>query len=308
MVIESDVPPANPIVDFEDFFKTFEDAPNDFKYRRKISESFSKSENHIVILFEDVLNFNPVLANYLRANPEQALKDATESFKNILRIDSGGLFDANKEYFVRISTLNNSNEVKLREIRSKHIDQLIYVKGIIIRSTAVKPQITIAAFECPACGNIMQETQIMGKLKMPRACSNPNCNNNKDFRINTDNSIFIDHQIVTVQESPEELRAGAIPQTLTSILLNDLVDNVRPGERVKIMGIYKTFPQEDGKGHMSTVFKTQLMVNYIEGMQQNEDEVDLTPKDLEEIISLSIEPLIQNKRTIYSLRFRCSSV
>ena len=31
MVIESDTPPQNPVADFEDFLKTFEGVPNEFK-------------------------------------------------------------------------------------------------------------------------------------------------------------------------------------------------------------------------------------------------------------------------------------
>jgi len=41
MVIESDSLPANPISDFEEFFKEFEETANIFKYRQKISEAYS---------------------------------------------------------------------------------------------------------------------------------------------------------------------------------------------------------------------------------------------------------------------------
>ena len=280
MVIESDTPPQNPVADFEDFLKTFEGVPNKFKYRHRISEAFSKSENHIVVLFEDILNFNPTLANYLKNSPEQALKDAVEALKNILRIDSGGQLDTDKEYFVRITSQNNSNEVKLRDIRAKHIDKMIYVRAIVIRATPVRPQITVAAWECPVCGNIMQVPQLLGRLRPPKECSNPNCNNTRDFHINTENSEFIDYQQLTIQESPEELRQGAIPQTLPIVLLHDLVDTVRPGERVKVMGIIHTFPVEEGPNKISTVCKTQLYANYIEGMEPSEDEVDITPQDI----------------------------
>ena len=295
MVIESDAPPPNPVADFEDFFKNFEDIPNQAKYRQKISDAYGKSEHFIKILFEDVLNFDPTLANYLKNQPERALQDAADAFKNILRIDSGGTLNPDDEYFVRISTLNNSNEVKLRSIRAKHIDKLIYVKGIIIRASAVHPQITIASFECPICGNLMQEPQLSKKLVMPKECTNPNCKHNKDFKILTQDSHFIDNQIITIQEAPEELRAGAIPQVLQAILLYDLVDTVRPGERVKIMGVLKSIPHEDGRGKMSVIFNTQLNVNNVEGLQQQDDEIDITQQDLEEIRSLSQEPEIQKK-------------
>ncbi|MHA1718250.1 MAG: minichromosome maintenance protein MCM [Promethearchaeota archaeon] len=295
MVIESNSIPANPINDFEEFFKEFEETPNVFKYRQKISEAYSKSENYITVLFEDILNFKPILANYLKNHPEQALRDAVDAFKNLIRIDAGGLFNANEEYRVRISSTNNSNEVHLRKIRATHIDKLIYVKGIIIRASDVRPQITQAVFECPLCGNIMQEEQTTRKLSPPRQCSNPNCKNNRNFRVITDESEFIDYQLITIQESPEELRPGDIPKTLQAILYRDLVDSVRPGERVKIMGILKSIPKEDRRGRLSTVFIIQLIANSIEGLTQEDEEIELTQDDIDQIRALSQEPLIQKK-------------
>ncbi len=297
MVIESDSPPADPTSDFEDFLKNFEEIPNEFKYRQKISEAYARSDNHITILFEDILHFNPPLANYLKIQPEQALQEAAESFKNIIRIDAGGRFNPNDEYTIRISTHNNSNEVPLHLIRAKHIDKLLFIKGIIIRASVVRPKITNATFECPICGNIMQEEQTTTKLSAPQECTNPNCKNKRDFKVDTMQSEFINHQMITLQEAPEDLRPGDIPKTLQAIIHNELVDTVRPGERVKIMGILKSVPKEDQRGRLSTVFHIQLFCNNIEGIKQTDEELDLTQEDIDEILSLSQEPMIQRKVT-----------
>ncbi len=295
MVIDTDSPPANPMEDFEDFFRSFEEKPNEFKYRQKISDAYANSQSHITVLFEDILNFRPTLANYLLNFPEQALEEATESFKNIYRIDAGGMFDPNLPYTVRIGTNNNSNEVPLRQIRSSHIDKLLYVRGIIIRSSIVRPQIVKASFQCQVCGTVMEIDQNSTNLIPPRECENDTCKNKKDFKVITEDSEFIDYQSITIQEAPEDLRSGDIPQTLFCVLLSGLVDAVRPGERVKIMGILKSIPKEDRRGRLSTLFTTHLMVNNIEGVKQDEEDQDLTNEDIEEIISLSQEPLIQNK-------------
>lgn len=295
MVIETDSPPTNPTGDFEDFFRNFEDIPNQFKYRQRISDAYAKSEHHIVVLFEDILTFNPQLAHYLKNHPEEALEEAAEAFKNIIRIDAGGFFDPEEQFFIRISTQNSSNEVSLRNIRSVHVDELIYVRGIIIRASIVRPQIVRAMFECPICGNQMLVDQLTSRLTAPQECMNPTCNNKKDFSVITDLSEFIDHQYVTVQEAPEDLRSGDIPQTLQCILLNDLVDSVRPGERVKMMGILKSVPREDKRGRLSTLFQSQLFINFVEGVRQEEEELDLQQEDIDEIHALSQEPQIQQK-------------
>ena len=64
------------------------------------------------------------MAHYLKNHPEEALEEASEALKNIIRIDAGGFFNPDEPYFIRISTQNNSNEVSLRSIRSEHVDTL----------------------------------------------------------------------------------------------------------------------------------------------------------------------------------------
>ncbi|MHA1520287.1 MAG: LAGLIDADG family homing endonuclease [Promethearchaeota archaeon] len=295
MVIDTDSPPTNPAGEFEDFLRNYEEVPNEFKYRQRISDAYAKSEHHITVLFEDILTFNPQLAHYLKNHPDEALEEASDAFKNIIRIDAGGFFNPDEVYFIRISTQNNSNEVSLRSIRSVNVDNLIYVRGIIIRVSVVRPQIVQAMFECPICGNLMQVDQMTTKLTPPRECMNPTCNNKKDFKVMTEQSDFIDHQYITIQQAPEDLRSGDIPQTLQCILLHDLVDSVRPGERVKMMGVLKSVPREDRRGRLSTLFQSQLFINSVEGIRQEDEELDLSQEDIDEIHALAQEPDIQKK-------------
>ncbi|MCP4764378.1 MAG: minichromosome maintenance protein MCM, partial [archaeon] len=149
IVIDVNLPPDNPEENFDDFFRNFEEEPNFFKYREKIQDVVSSSGNTIYILFEDVLLFDPPLADLLRDDPEVALEYAIEAFKGVLRTYSGGVIDLKKDYFVRVATKNASNEVSLRGLRSSNIDKLVYVYGILIRASQIIPQITIATFQCP---------------------------------------------------------------------------------------------------------------------------------------------------------------
>ena len=293
MVIESDQFPDDPVSSFEEFFRTFEDRPNHFKYRLMITDAYSTSVSHITVLFEDILNFDPQLAHYLRNSPDQALSQAVEAFKNILAIDAGGMLDLGKNYQVRISTLNNSNELKLRNLRSEHVEKLVFIKGIVIKMSPPKPQIVLAQYECAICQtrqSVIQKGEILIK---PEACSNPNCTNKKKFDLLPDLSEFIDYQRITIQEPPEDLPPGAIPRTLSSILKYDLVDMIRPGDRIKSFAIYRSHPVENNRGKEGTVFAPYLEINNIEKMKLEDEEGDLTEDDIINIIQLSRNPNIQ---------------
>ncbi len=295
MVIDSDSAPQDPIASFESFFKTFERVPDVFEYREKITEAYTRSENYITVLFEDLLDFNPPLANYMKRSPMQALNEATEAFKNIIAIDAGGLIDFEEHYSVRLATNNNSNEVVLRELRAVHMEELVYVKGIVIRMAAPRPQLVVGHFECAVCQASLAIPQEGLEYTKPELCSNPNCNNKRKFALVPELSEYIDYQRITIQESPEELESGTVPRTIPIIMKYGLVDMVRPGERVKVTGIYRSEPVDMARGKKSTICKPYILANNVTGFKSEDEEIDISDEDLTQILELSQDPQIHYK-------------
>ena len=289
--------PIHKIQHFEEFFRLFEEIPGVYKYLDLINVVISKSGNILTISYEDLLAFDSKIAELLRKDPSSLLEDAIDAFKNILKFQGGSL--SNQDYFVRITTKDEKSPlfITLRGLRAKNIDRLVWTNGILVRSSTIRPKLIKAEFECMTCGAKFEVLQLTSRIKWPKFCSNTRCKvkSQSDFRLISKNSEFIDWQSVMIQEIPEDLPPGRIPRAIQAILTYDLVDTVKPGDRVTLMGTFKSVLAQSTKSMNSTLFKTFIDVNYIDPEDKAEGLIELSKKDKEEIERLSKEPLIQKK-------------
>ncbi|MFX0028999.1 MAG: hypothetical protein ACFE8B_07310, partial [Candidatus Hermodarchaeota archaeon] len=275
----------------------FQEKPGEYKYLDQINDTFSKGGNTLIIFYEDLLAFDPQIAEKLKKDPETLLEDALEAFKNILKFQGTVLADQN--YFVRVSTRDKKCPLykPLRGLRAENIDNLIWSNGILVRCSTIRPKLIKATFECVLCGSKFEVIQLTSRIKWPNFCINKRCKakSQSDFRLVSKNSEFIDWQSIMIQEIPEDLPPGRIPRSVQAILTHDLVDTVKPGDRLKLMGTFKSVLAQSTKSFNSTLFKTFIDVNFIDPEDKSEDLIELSKEDKKKIEELSKEPFIQKK-------------
>lgn len=210
---------------FEDFLKSVTDRNENPIYRDKISQMISGEGKSLVVDFGDLLRYNNDLANRVLLEPDSSLASFKIAAFETMRSENALYADRVKhELTVRLRALPDL--VPLRKVDTSYIDKMIAVSGMVVRTSELRPLMTEGAWVCPS-GHLTYQDQEDLPLKRPPKCEL--CGEVRNFELDRRHSRFIDFQIVRVQELPEELPPGQLPQFFDVNIEGDIVNAARPG-------------------------------------------------------------------------------
>ncbi|MBT3324197.1 minichromosome maintenance protein MCM [archaeon] len=255
-------------------------------YQKDLHENVSKGYDFLVLDFFELTKFDPRLADQLLEEPEETLKAAEIALEQ---------FDVRKGFRIRFRNLPKSQEIFIRNLRSKHLDKFIAIEGIIRQSSEVRPQAVSAKFECPSCGNVITMPQIDQQFREPTRCT---CGRKGKFRLLS--KTLVDVQRLVIEESPENLEGGAQPKRMQVFLREDLVEprmekRSTPGTRVLVSGMMYEVPIQTRTGATSTRFDLAMTANYVEPIEEDYSEIVISPEDEKEIRALSKDKKIYER-------------
>ncbi|WP_435146544.1 LAGLIDADG family homing endonuclease [Halobaculum sp. P14] len=248
----------------------------------RLAQNYPKEQRSLYVEYDDLYTFDADLAEQYLNRPAEMQELAEEALRNYdLPVDIS-LGQAH----VRLTGLPRENTIDIRAVRvsDDHIGSLVAVQGIVRKATDVRPKIVEAAFECQRCGTMTYIPQNDSGFQEPHECQG--CERQGPFRVNNNESQFIDSQQLRVQESPEGLRGGETPQSIDVNLEDDVCGEVTPGDHVTVVGRLEMEQVTSGQE------KTTVFDPYMEGVSVSiEDEefedMDITEEDKQEIIELA---------------------
>jgi DNA replication licensing factor MCM4 len=115
-----------------------------------------------------------------------------------------------------------------------------------------------AVFKCAKCRNKVEVELDNARVAEPDFCRQ--CRTKDSYEISHNECLFTDKQYIKFQELPELVEEGSTPNSLNVIAYDSNVDGFRPGDRVEMIGIYRTHPLriDRMKSNLLSVFDTYI--------------------------------------------------
>ncbi|PJF18525.1 DNA helicase [Paramicrosporidium saccamoebae] len=224
---------------FEDFL-----ASDRHDYKERIRGLLKTQGRRLIININDLRQTNAELATGLLRTPlewlpplEVALREvATTLNETSYEMDLGKV-----QLHVGFEGSFGALHTTPRHLSAALLSHMVCLDGIVTSCSLVRPKLLRSVhYSEPRKAFLMREywdaTMLGGGVT---ALNYPTGGEDRlvsEFGLCT----YRDYQTVSMQEMPEKAPAGQLPRNVDVVLDDDLVDAVKPGDRVQIVGVYKS--------------------------------------------------------------------
>ncbi|KFY81253.1 hypothetical protein V500_11594 [Pseudogymnoascus sp. VKM F-4518 (FW-2643)] len=201
------------------------------------------------------------------------------------------------KYKVRLFGIENT--INLRDLDPSDMDKMISIKGLVIRTTPIIPDMAEAFFRCQACNHTVTVEIERGKIAEPTQCPRTVCKSPNSMQIVHNRSNFCNKQVIKLQETPDSVPPGQTPHSVSLCAYDDLVDLCKAGDRVEITGIFRCNPVRVNPAQrtLKNVFKTYVDVVHIQKVDKKRMGIDVSTVE-GDTSSTDAEGDIEGKRKI----------
>ena len=281
-----------------------------------VLDANKKNLSRITLDLNRMRESEPTLTKILLKNPlkiipmmEKNLNEISRNLKGEKSLESKNTILSKKEDQIHINFqgMLGSHLVSPRGLTAELTNQYVGVQGIVTRISEVRPKLVYSVHYCEETkkGNIKEYNDQMkisessntygqplnGNFEMGKSSGYMNNAiptrdiNHNPLTLEYGFSKFKDYQTVLLQEPPERTPLGQLPRSVEVILEGDLVDKVKPGDRIQVNGIFKCISNVStaSNGNVRTVLigtNAQIINNDIQ-------QTEFTGEDLRRIKELS---------------------
>ncbi|KAK3201242.1 hypothetical protein GRF29_185g251120 [Pseudopithomyces chartarum] len=235
-------------------------------YRAEILNMLNRGQRRLTVSIDEIRSHNRELANGLLNEPfafveafDEALKKVVETFPDRPKHERSE--DA-RYYCAYIGSFGEFS-CNPRTLSSHQLNHMVSLEGIVTKTSLVRPKVVKSVHYNEKKQKFHYRPYVDQTMTMGAASSSvyPTEDDEGNPLITEYGySIYRDHQNISIQEMPERAPAGQLPRSVDVVLDDDLVDRVKPGDRIQLVGIYRSLGNRNA-GAGSSTFRTLILAN-----------------------------------------------
>lgn len=242
--------------------------PHARSYRSEIILMLQKNERRLTVNLDHVRNHNVDLAQGVLSQPFDYTLAFNHALKKIIETIPQARPDQiarDTEYYCAWAGSFGLNACNPRTLSSQHLNYMVSIEGIVTRCSLIRPKVirsvhyneTTDKFHFREYQDQTMTNGVTTSSVYPREDDDGN-------PLTTEYGFctYRDHQTISIQEMPERAPAGQLPRGVDVVLDDDLVDSVKPGDRVQLVGVFRTLGNRN-TNHNSALFKTVILANNV---------------------------------------------
>lgn len=238
-----------------------------FIYRDQLRENLLIKNYFLKVNSEHLIGFNEELNKKLTDDPtemiplfENAITDIAKRIAYISNEETPTDFPS-----CQLILYSNASKTSIRNLDSESISKIVRVSGIIISASVLSSRATLVQLICRSCKHTMKIRvhSGFGQLNLPNKCQGTHNFDDTStqekcppdpYTIVHDKSTFIDQQVLKLQEAPDMVPVGEMPRHILLQADRYMTNQVVPGTRVTIVGIYSIYQAKSrSSGTLNTV-------------------------------------------------------
>ncbi|KAI9250852.1 MCM2/3/5 family-domain-containing protein [Helicostylum pulchrum] len=234
-------------------------------YKDLIPAMISSNQRRLIVSIDALRSYNRDLAMELINNPAECLPAFDDALTKLVKLVSTEA-DTSMPYYIGFKGSFGDNHVNPRTLRAMYLGKFVCIEGIVTQCSLVRPKVLKSVHYSGKT-----KTHFMREYRDATTPGNPiptgavyptQDDSGNPLVTEFGYSTYRDHQSISIQEMPERAPAGQLPRSVDVILDDDLVDRAKPGDRVSIVGIYRSLGNRNSSQTSST-FKTVIICNEI---------------------------------------------
>ncbi|RMZ71901.1 hypothetical protein GMOD_00009255 [Pyrenophora seminiperda CCB06] len=228
----------------------------------------NRGQRRLTVSIDEIRSHNRELADGLLNQPF----DFSDAFNLALKQVVGTFTDRPKSetsedvmYYCAYIGSFGEYSVNPRTLSSNHLSHMVSLEGIVTKSSLVRPKVVKSVHYSEKGQKFharVYEDQTMTTGAASTSVYPTEDDGGNPLVTEYGYCTYRDHQTISIQEMPERAPAGQLPRSVDVILDDDLVDRVKPGDRIQLVGIYRSLGSRNA-GSGNSTFRTLILANNV---------------------------------------------